>query len=110
MLAVDLSGSMHALDFSNGDERLNRLDVIKEVVGKFVRERKGDRIGLVLFGGNAYLRVPLTFDTLSVGKMLDNMQIGEAGDSTAIGDAIGLAVQNLPACAVTRACFAYRWR
>jgi Ca-activated chloride channel family protein len=95
MLAVDLSGSMHALDFSNGDERLNRLDVIKEVVGKFVRERKGDRIGLVLFGGNAYLRVPLTFDTLSVGKMLDNMQIGEAGDSTAIGDAIGLAVQNL---------------
>lgn len=95
MLAVDLSGSMRALDFSTETERVNRLDVIKAVVGKFVRERKNDRIGLILFGGNAYLRVPLTSDTLSVGKMLDNMQIGEAGDSTAIGDAIGLAVKNL---------------
>jgi Ca-activated chloride channel family protein len=95
MLAVDLSGSMNALDFSTDRQRVNRLDVIKAVVGKFVRERKNDRIGLILFGGNAYLRVPLTSDTLSVGKMLDNMAIGEAGDSTAIGDAIGLAVRNL---------------
>ena len=95
MLAVDLSGSMHALDFATATDRVNRLDVIKAVVGKFVEEQKNDRIGLVLFGSSAYVRVPLTSDTTSVAKMLDNMEIGEAGDSTAIGDAIGLAVKNL---------------
>ncbi len=95
MLAVDLSGSMAALDFATRQHRANRLDVIKEVVGRFVREREGDRVGLVLFGQHAYLQVPLTTDTLSVSTMLDNTVIGEAGDSTAIGDALGVAVKNL---------------
>jgi Ca-activated chloride channel family protein len=95
MLAVDLSGSMRALDFSSMSRRVNRLDVIKAVVGDFVGGRKGDRIGLVLFGDNAYLHVPLTLDTASVVKMLNNTLVGEAGDSTAIGDAIGMAVANL---------------
>jgi Ca-activated chloride channel family protein len=96
MLAVDLSGSMRALDFTtNPLHEVNRLDVIKTVVSKFVEDRQGDRIGLILFGEKAYLHVPLTLDALSVRKMLDNAQVGEAGDSTAIGDALGLAVRNL---------------
>lgn len=95
MLAVDLSGSMQALDYTKDGEQASRLDVVKAVVSDFVRQRQGDRVGLVLFGSMAYLHVPLTLDTLSVRKMLDNTMVGEAGDTTAIGDAIGLAVRNL---------------
>jgi Ca-activated chloride channel family protein len=95
MLAVDLSQSMRALDYVKDNQQINRLDVVKSVVEDFVAQRQGDRIGLVLFGSNAYLHVPLTRDVVSVQKMLDNAQAGEAGDQTAIGDAIGLAVSNL---------------
>ncbi len=96
MLAVDLSGSMRALDFtaSNG-QPISRHDVIQRVVSQFVAHRQGDRIGLILFGSNAYLQVPLTYDIESVRKLVNNTQVGEAGDATAIGDAIGLAVRNL---------------
>jgi Ca-activated chloride channel family protein len=95
MLAVDISGSMRALDFSTEDKRVSRLDVTKDVVGKFVKDRQGDRVGLVLFGQYAYLHVPFTLDTTSVSKMLDNTVAGMAGDATSIGDAIGMAVKNL---------------
>jgi Ca-activated chloride channel family protein len=95
MLAVDLSGSMEALDYQQNGEQVGRINVVKSVVSDFVSRRQGDRIGLILFGSNAYLHVPLTLDTLSVRKMLDNAAVGEAGDLTAIGDAIGLAVHNL---------------
>lgn len=95
MLAVDISGSMRALDFSTKEKAISRLDATKDVVGKFVQERQGDRIGLVLFGENAYLQVPLTLDTLSVSHMLNNAISGMAGQATAIGDAIGLSVKTL---------------
>ena len=95
MLAVDLSQSMRALDYVRDNQQVDRLDVVKSVVEDFVAQRKGDRIGLILFGSNAYLHVPLTRDVSSVQKMLDNAQAGEAGDQTAIGDAIGMAVGNL---------------
>ena len=95
MLAVDISGSMRALDFSTQVKAISRLDVTKEVVGQFVQARQGDRVGLILFGNHAYLQVPLTLDTLSVGNMLNNTVVGMAGESTSIGDAIGLAVRNL---------------
>lgn len=95
MLAVDISGSMKALDFSTQQVIKNRLDVIKEVVSDFVHGRQGDRIGLILFGEHAYLQVPLTLDTVAVSHMLNNSVSGMAGDSTSIGDAIGLAVLNL---------------
>jgi Ca-activated chloride channel family protein len=95
MLAVDLSGSMKALDFSTDTQRIDRLDVTKKVVTEFVNQRQGDRIGLILFGQQAYLQVPLTLDTLAVNQMLNNSVVGMAGDSTAIGDALGLAVRNL---------------
>lgn len=95
MLAVDLSGSMRALDFSTKTQRVNRLDVAKKVVGDFVKARKNDRIGLVLFGDSAYQYSPLTLDTSSVSQMLNETVISMAGDGTAIGDAIGLAVKGL---------------
>lgn len=95
MLAVDLSGSMRALDFSQGNQRVDRLDVAKKVVGDFVRDRKDDRVGLILFGDFAYQYAPLTLDTDAVGKMLNETVISMAGDGTAIGDALGLAVKGL---------------
>lgn len=95
MLAVDLSGSMRALDFSRGDKRVNRLDVAKVVVGDFVRARQADRVGLILFGDFAYQYAPLTYDTQAVSKMLNDTVISMAGDGTAIGDAVGLAVKSM---------------
>jgi Ca-activated chloride channel family protein len=95
MLAVDLSGSMKALDFSTKTQWISRLDVTKEVVGDFVKKRDGDRVGLIVFGDNAYMQVPLTLDLTSVSTMLNNTVSGMAGEATAIGDAIGLAVKNL---------------
>lgn len=95
MLAVDVSRSMLALDFSVDGKRVNRLAVVKGVVKKFVEQRQGDRIGLILFGDGAYVQSPLTTDGNAVGKMLDNAVPRVAGDGTAIGDAIGLAVKKL---------------
>ena len=97
MLVVDLSESMEVKDFVLGDEAVNRLVALKSVAKEFIRRRAGDRIGLVLFGEQAYLNVPLTFDRDTVGRMLDESVIGLAGRSTAIGDAIGLATKRLRA-------------
>ena len=95
MLAVDLSGSMKAEDFMINDRMVNRLVATKRVAGEFLKRRQGDRIGLILFGENAYLQAPLTFDRKTVGKLLNESFIGLAGDSTAIGDAIGQAIKRL---------------
>lgn len=95
MLAVDISSSMQALDFSTQSKNISRLDVTKDVVGKFALGRQGDRVGLVTFGENAYLHVPLTLDTVSVSRMLNDTVSGMAGNATAIGDAIGLSVRTL---------------
>ncbi len=95
MLAVDLSRSMLALDFTVEGERVNRLQVVKGVVGRFIDRRKGDRIGLILFGDGAYVQAPLTLDSGAVKAMLDNSVPRMAGDATAVGDAIGLAVKKL---------------
>lgn len=95
VLAVDISASMQAMDFSTSHKAISRLDVTKQVVGNFIKGRQGDRIGLILFGQNAYLHVPLTLDTAAVCSMLDSAAVGMAGNATAIGDAIGLGVQTL---------------
>lgn len=95
MLAVDISASMQAVDFSTQTKTISRLDATKDVVSKFVLGREGDRIGLVTFGENAYLHVPLTLDTISVSRMLNDTVSGMAGNATAIGDAIGLSVRTL---------------
>ncbi len=95
MLAVDISASMQALDFSTRTKKISRLDATKEVVSKFALGRKGDRVGLVTFGESAYLHVPLTLDTIAVSRMLNDTVTGMAGNATAIGDAIGLSVKTL---------------
>lgn len=95
ILAVDLSASMEALDFSTKTQKISRLDATKEVVSKFVKARQGDRVGLVTFGQSAYLHVPLTHDTLSVSCMLNDAVCKMAGNATAIGDAIGVSVRAL---------------
>lgn len=95
MLAVDISGSMQALDFSTRDKAINRLDVTKAVASNFIKERQGDRLGLILFGQYAYLQAPLTLDTDAVSRMLNDAVPGMAGNATAIGDAIGLGVRTL---------------
>lgn len=95
MLAVDISGSMGTDDMMLGGKRVDRLTVVKSVVNDFVARRKGDRIGLVLFGSNAYLQSPLTFDRETVNQLLREAPVGIAGGKTAIGDAIGLATKRL---------------
>ncbi len=95
MLAVDLSGSMQEQDFILNGQVVDRLVATKAVAGEFVRKRTGDRIGMVLFGDQAYLQAPLTFDRQTVLRLLNESQIGLAGERTAIGDAIGLALKRL---------------
>ena len=96
LLAVDISGSMEATDLSLEGQKATRLDVVKSVLNDFIERREGDRIGLILFGEQAYLQTPLTFDRETVKRMLDESAIGLAGASrTAIGDGIGLAVKRL---------------
>lgn len=95
MLAVDLSGSMQEQDFQLNGRLVNRLLATKAVAGAFLKKRQGDRIGLVLFADQAYLQVPLTFDIQTVYKLLQEAEIGLAGERTAIGDAIGLSLKRL---------------
>ena len=95
MLAVDLSGSMAREDFTLGGRAADRLTVVKEVAEDFVGRREGDRVGLVLFGTQAYLQAPLTFDRPTIQTLLDEAEIGLAGEETAIGDAIGIATKRL---------------
>ena len=95
MLAVDISGSMATEDLEINGRYVDRLRVVKQVVSDFVTARNGDRVGLVLFGTNAYLQAPLTFDLTSVNRLLEEAPVGIAGGKTAIGDAIGLAVKRL---------------
>jgi len=95
MLAVDLSGSMEEKDFVVNNDAVDRLTATKVVASQFIEKRVGDRIGLILFGTNAYLQTPLTFDRKTVQILLNEAALGLAGESTAIGDAIGLAIKRL---------------
>jgi Ca-activated chloride channel family protein len=95
MLAVDLSGSMRTEDFEIKGRKIDRLSALKIIVSDFIERRQGDRVGLILFGARAYLQVPLTFDLATVKQLLVESAVGLAGNQTAIGDAIGLAVKRL---------------
>lgn len=95
MLAIDISGSMEITDMRLGNHQVNRLRMIKSVAGQFINERVGDRLGLILFGTRAYVQTPLTFDRQTVQAQLNDASIGLAGQMTAIGDAIGLAIKRL---------------
>ncbi|ULU27010.1 vWA domain-containing protein [Dyella terrae] len=94
LLAIDLSGSMATPDFLDPQgQRISRLDAVKGVVDDFVRRRNTDRIGLIVFGTNAFPQAPLTLDHVAVRELLDELRVGMAGEQTAIGDAIGVAVK-----------------
>ena len=95
LLAVDISGSMKREDMRLNGRAVNRLVAVKDVVGDFVLQRQGDRLGLILFGERAYLQTPLTFDRKTMQALLMEAQMGFAGNGTAIGDAIGLSVKRL---------------
>ncbi len=95
MLAVDLSRSMDIVDFNENGRPLSRIAATKKVVTNFVQNREGDRIGLIVFAEQAFMTIPLTLDTKAVSKLLNNLIVGMAGERTAIGDAIGIGVQNL---------------
>lgn len=95
MVAVDVSGSMEQRDMHWQGQDVDRLSLIKHLFSDFIEQRRGDRVGLILFGSQAYLQAPLTFDRHTVRTWLDEAVIGIAGKNTAIGDAIGLAVKRL---------------
>jgi len=95
MLAVDLSGSMRMPDMVWHHRNVTRLQVVKALGADFIKSRQGDRLGLILFGTRAYLQTPLTFDAHTVAAMLQDASSGLAGQYTAIGDAIGLAIKRL---------------
>ena len=95
LLAVDISGSMQAMDFTLQGKTANRLDVVKHVVADFIRQRPNDRIGLVAFAGRPYMVCPLTLDHSWLRKRLDSLQIGLIEDGTAIGSAIVAGVNRL---------------
>ncbi len=95
LLAVDISGSMKVKDMKIDGKAVNRLTMIKKVAGDFIKRRRGDRIGLILFGTRAYLQAPLSLDRKTINQFLQESMIGIAGEKTAIGDALGLAVKRL---------------
>ena len=95
LLAVDISGSMSMEDVTLRGEAAPRLAAVKAVLDDFIERRRGDRIGLILFGTHAYLQAPLTFDLATVRRFLAEAPVGIAGGRTAIGDAVGLAVKRL---------------
>ena len=95
MLAVDISGSMDTADMELNNRPVNRLEIVKHVLNDFINQREGDRLGLILFGSNAYLQAPLTFDRETVRTFMNEAALGLAGKQTAIGDAITLAAKRM---------------
>lgn len=92
---IDLSTSMERKDFSINDEAVDRLTVVKGIASRFISNRVGDRVGLVMFGSEAFIGSPLSYDLSSVVHVLESSGIGMAGRTTAMGDAMGLAIHSL---------------
>jgi Ca-activated chloride channel family protein len=97
MLAVDLSGSMQTPDMQLGGQPLSRFGAVEAIAGDFISRRKGDELGLVLFGTHAYLVTPITYDLDAVRAQLQSAVVGLPGTETAIGDAIAVATKRLAA-------------
>ncbi len=94
MIAVDLSGSMETQDFTNENgDQVDRLVAVKSVLKRLADERPGDRLGLIVFGNQAFLQSPFTEDHRTWSTLLDETRIRMAGPSTALGDAVGLAIK-----------------
>lgn len=95
MLAMDASHSMDALDFTVGGTQVTRMQVVKGVMGRFIDSREGDRIGLIIFGSQAFVLSPLSLDRHAVRQLLDGVVSSIAGQGTALGDAVALGVKKL---------------
>ncbi len=95
MLTIDVSSSMEALDFKVNEDRVNRLEAVKDTVAKFIKGRPNDRIGLVAFAGRPYLVSPLTYDHTWLETRLESIDIGQVEDGTAIGSAIASSSNHL---------------
>jgi Ca-activated chloride channel family protein len=95
VLTLDVSGSMEALDFKLNGQPANRLEVVKNVVAKFVGQRPNDKLGMVAFAGRPYLVSPLTLDHEFLAKRLADVKMGQVEDGTAIGSAIASSVSHL---------------
>ena len=95
MLVIDTSKSMEALDLTLDGERVTRLTVLKKVLGEFIENRIQDRVGMVVFGEEAFTQSPLTHDHRLLASFLDRVFIGMAGDKTAIGSAIAVGAKRL---------------
>lgn len=95
MLAIDLSGSMRALDYKIGGKLISRLEMTKRIVNVFLKKRQGDRLGLIVFADDAYTLVPITPDTHIVNNVVQMLSHGVIGEKTALGDAIALGVKRL---------------
>jgi Ca-activated chloride channel family protein len=97
MLAVDLSGSMRTEDMDLAGQAVSRFQAVEAIAGDFIHRRSGDEMGLILFGSQAFLVTPLTYDLSAVRAQLQSAVVGLAGTETAIGDAIAVAVKRLSA-------------
>lgn len=95
VLLVDASGSMRAEDFSTPARTMNRLDAVKEVLERFVRQRPDDLLGMVVFSEMPYTMSPLTLDHAWLLQQMQRIEPGMVGERTAIGDAIAAAVNRL---------------
>ncbi|TBR45010.1 VWA domain-containing protein [Marinomonas agarivorans] len=95
LIALDLSGSMQIGDMIVQQQPADRLKAAKHVLNDFITAREGDRIGLIVFGSKAYLQAPLSYDLNTIAQLVEETQIGFAGEHTAIGDAIGLGIKRL---------------
>jgi Ca-activated chloride channel homolog len=95
MLVVDLSETMAAMDFHQGNRSITRLAAVAEEVARFAAARPGDRIGLVAFGSRAYTVLPPTDDQTALTRALATLNVGAAGKRTALGDGLALGVKRL---------------
>ena len=92
VVALDLSKSMLQEDFNP-----NRLEKSKELLSKFISQRVNDRIGLVIFGGDAYTKIPLTFDNSMLREVVEKIKVDDitSNNRTAIGMGVGVAINRL---------------
>ena len=95
LLELDVSGSMLAEDFKLGNDRANRLEVVKDVTKRFIEGRPNDRIGIIAFAGRPYLVSPLTLDHDWLLKNLERLRVGLVEDGTSIGSALASAANRL---------------
>ena len=95
LITLDSSGSMAALDFRRKGKEMTRLDALKSVVNDFINKRLNDKIGLVVFGKEAFTQCPLTIDHETLHFLVNRIELGMAGDSTAIGSAMLLSIKRL---------------